>query len=289
MCHLLYSCTMWKEGYVGSVIFTIYRFYHELDSAPNHRHESHPLNELHTIEFGPHIPAHVRRPLYTPLPTSCSMPSRLYCICNVSPVHIQEPTADPESRTPGNANPRRGLNRAIHDRPPGLKKGMSSRRLYDAPDMHAKSRVCRSSYVSISLLPLNRPRAHGAQSSVNRSSNCILRIMTSNPMVTIISSANPNHPNIIAEVPTPDLTLPFPRSCAIVLAATDAVCCHSTETRTKTEAIKIRASATCETGREGKGLTSLSEPRSSVSSCQPGKVARRRKVTKARTMATILR
>lgn len=93
----------------------------------------------------------------------------------------------------------------------------------------------------------------------------------------------------MAEVPTPDLTLPFPRSCAMVLAATEAVCCHSTDTRTKTEAINIRARATCETGREGKGLTSLSEPRSSVSSCQPGNVARRRKVTKARTMATMLR
>jgi len=219
------------------------------------------------------------------------MPSRLYCICHVSlsTAHIQKPTADPISRTPGNATPRGGLNRAIHDRPPGLKKGMSSRRLNDAPDMHAKSRLCRSPYVSISLVKLNLPRANGAQSSVNRSSSCILRIMTSNPMVTIISSANPNHPNIIAEVPTPDLTLPFPKSCAIVLAATDAVCCHSTETRTKTEAMKIRASATCETGREGKGLTSLSEPRSSVSSCQPGKVASRRNVTKARTMATMLR
>ena len=54
------------------------------------------------------------------------------------------------------------------------------------------------------------------------------------------------------------------------------------------EAMKIRARATCETGREGKGLTSRSEPRSSVSSCQPGNVARRIKVMKARTMATML-
>lgn len=51
----------------------------------------------------------------------------------------------------------------------------------------------------------------------------------------------------------------------------------------------MRASATCETGREGKGLTSTSEPvRASRSSCQPGKVARRMKVMKARIMATIL-
>jgi len=50
----------------------------------------------------------------------------------------------------------------------------------------------------------------------------------------------------------------------------------------------MRASADWETGREGKGLTSRSEPRSSVSSCQPGNVARRMKQTKARMMATIL-
>ncbi len=103
-----------------------------------------------------------------------------------------------------------------------------------------------------------------------------------------MNKANPNHPRIMAVDPTPDLTLPLPRSWAIVLAATDAVCCHSTETRTKTEATKMRASATCDTGLEGKGLTSLSEPLSSVSSCQPGKVARRMKQMKARTIATIL-
>lgn len=53
--------------------------------------------------------------------------------------------------------------------------------------------------------------------------------------------------------------------------------------------MKMRARATWETGREGKGLMSMSEPvRASCSSCQPGKVARRRKTMKARTMATML-
>ena len=126
------------------------------------------------------------------------------------------------------------------------------------------------------------------QSSVSRSSRLILNIMTSNPIVTMMNRANPNQPNIIAVVPTPDLTLPFPRSCAIVLAATEAVCCHSTDTSTKTEATKMSASAICDTGLEGNGLTSRSDPLSSVSSCQPGKVARRIKQMKARTMATIL-
>ena len=126
-------------------------------------------------------------------------------------------------------------------------------------------------------------------SSVSRSSRLMLNIMTSSPMVTTISNANPNHPNTIAVVPTPLFTLPLPRSCAIVLAATEAVCCHNTETSTKTEATKISARAICDTGREGKGFTSRSDPLSSVSSCQPGKVARSRKHMKARTIATILR
>lgn len=48
------------------------------------------------------------------------------------------------------------------------------------------------------------------------------------------------------------------------------------------------ASAICETGREGNGLTSRSEPASSSSSCQPGKVARRRRHMNAKTIATML-
>jgi hypothetical protein len=117
----------------------------------------------------------------------------------------------------------------------------------------------------------------------------MLRIITSNPMVTMINSAKANQPRTMALVPTPLRTLPFPKSWAICAAATEAVCCHRTETSTKMEAMKIRAKATWETGREGKGLMSMSEPvRASRSSCQPGKVARRRKVTKARMMATML-
>jgi hypothetical protein len=54
-------------------------------------------------------------------------------------------------------------------------------------------------------------------------------------------------------------------------------------------AMKIRARATWLTGREGKGLMSMSLPvRASCSSCQPGKVARRRNVMKANMMAMML-
>lgn len=112
--------------------------------------------------------------------------------------------------------------------------------------------------------------------------------MTSRPSVTTTRRPNPNQPSTMAAVPTPLFTLPFPRSCAIVLAATAAVCCHMTETRTKTEAINIVAKATCETGLDGKGLTSLSEPSADISSCHPGNVARRMNVRNARTMAMML-
>lgn len=112
--------------------------------------------------------------------------------------------------------------------------------------------------------------------------------MTSKPTVTITSRTKPNQPSTIAEEPTPLFTLPLPMSWAIVLAATDAVCCHNTDTRTNTEETKMRASAAWETGREGKGLTSRSDPVSSTSSCQPGNVARRMKQKNARMTATIL-
>lgn len=127
-------------------------------------------------------------------------------------------------------------------------------------------------------------------SSVSLSSRCILKIMTRSPIVTRIKRANENHPSTIAAVPTPLLTLPFPKSCAICAAATDAVCCHNTETRTKMEAMKMSASATCDTGLDGNGLMSTSDPvAASRSSCQPGNVASKRKVIKARTIATMLR
>lgn len=117
----------------------------------------------------------------------------------------------------------------------------------------------------------------------------MLRIMTSKPIVTNMRRANPSHPKTMAATPTPLLTLPIAKVCATCDAATDAVCCHRTETSTKMEATKTSAKATCETGRDGKYLTSISEPVfESLDSCQPGKVASMRKATKARMTATIL-
>ena len=116
----------------------------------------------------------------------------------------------------------------------------------------------------------------------------MLSIMISSPMVTMMNSENPNQPSIIAAVPTPLLTLPLPKSCATVDAATDAVCCHNTDTSTKIDEMKMRARAIWLTGREGNGFTSMSEPASSRSSCQPGKVARMMKQMNERTIATML-
>lgn len=59
----------------------------------------------------------------------------------------------------------------------------------------------------------------------------------------MISSANPNQPNTIAVTPTPVDTEPFSKFSAIVAAATLAVCCHRTDTRTKMAATKTTASA----------------------------------------------
>ena len=116
----------------------------------------------------------------------------------------------------------------------------------------------------------------------------MLNIMTSRPMVTTMSRANENQPMTMALVPTPLLTAPLPKSCAMTDAATEAVCCHRTETRTKMDEMKMMARAICETGREGKGLTSRSEPSESSSSCQPGNVASRRRQRKAKMMAMML-
>lgn len=58
---------------------------------------------------------------------------------------------------------------------------------------------------------MQRKIYHGSTTSSN---SRMLRIMTSNPIVTMTSSAKPNQPKIIAVVPTPLRTLPLPRSCA---------------------------------------------------------------------------
>jgi hypothetical protein len=142
--------------------------------------------------------------------------------------------------------------------------------------------VALSISIFLALLSLS------AQPSTMSLSTLILSIMTSRPIVTMMSSVKLNQPMTMALDPTPLSTAPLPKSWAIMLAATEAVCCHSTDTRTKIDAMKMMASATWETGRDGNGFTSRSEPSESSSSCQPGKVARRRRQMKAKMMAMML-
>lgn len=166
-------------------------------------------------------------------------------------------------------------------------KGKVCRRRRRGRCKQVAKRKTKAKRASMPCLAL-RTNQFDYSSSVSLRIRLILKIMTSNPTVTMTSRTKPNQPSTIADEPTPLFTLPFPMSCAIVLAATDAVCCHSTDTSTNTEETKIRASAAWETGREGKGLTSRSDPVSSISSCQPGNVARRMKQKNARMTATIL-
>ena len=110
--------------------------------------------------------------------------------------------------------------------------------------------------------------------------------MTRRPIVTIISSANPNHPNTIAVTPTPVSTLPFPMVSAIVAAATLAVCCQSTLTSTKIAATNMMASEICETARLGRRRT-LGP--SGYSSSYPGNVASSNSTTVAKMIATMIK
>lgn len=117
-----------------------------------------------------------------------------------------------------------------------------------------------TSSVSIYMSFLSHPDSSGTYQPNVSDKTLILNIITSKPMVTTMSRAKENHPRTMAVLPTPLLTLPFPKSWAIIEAATEAVCCHKTETRTKIEAMKMMAKAIWETNRDGKGLTSRSLP-----------------------------
>lgn len=75
---------------------------------------------------------------------------------------------------------------------------------------------------------------------------------------------------------------------AVVAAATEAVCCHSMDTRARKEASILAAEAKCATGLDGNGRTSISLPLSSISSCHPGKVESKLAEINAKTIAAIL-
>lgn len=113
------------------------------------------------------------------------------------------------------------------------------------------------------------------------------KIMTSNPIVTTIEKNTPTQPSAIAAGPTCPLTVPYDRLRIILAAAEVAMCCHNNDTNANSEAKVIIPNASCDTGRDGKGLTSRELP-SATSSCQSGKVARRSIVMNTRGTAVNL-
>lgn len=107
-------------------------------------------------------------------------------------------------------------------------------------------------------------------------------------MATLPISPTANHPSTIAAVPTCPETAPYVSVSAIDAVELLFICCQSTETKTNPNERLIIPKATCETGREGNGFTSTSDPPSFISECHPGNVDRSRKHPKARTIAIYL-
>lgn len=109
--------------------------------------------------------------------------------------------------------------------------------------------------------------------------------MSSSPRATIMVRQKLIQPIAIAPAPTSVLTLPTFALSAIAAAPTAPTCCQRLATSNSTLPTNVHARAIWDTGIEGKGLTSLSDPVIwFLSSCQPGKVARRRMQIKTRTM-----
>jgi len=68
-----------------------------------------------------------------------------------------------------------------------------------------------------------------------------------------------------------------------------ATCCHRADVSVKSEAIPSINMQTCETGLDGNGLMSMSEPvLASCSSCQPGNVDKSKKAKTERAIPPIL-
>lgn len=109
-------------------------------------------------------------------------------------------------------------------------------------------------------------------------------IITSRPRAAIISRAKDTHPHTIAPAPTPPFAAPYVKTSAIVDAATPAMCCQKVASNAMSADSPTHARAIWDTGREGKGLTSLALPSEFSSSCQPGKVFRRQHVMKLNGM-----
>src|SRR3954454_1148724 len=80
------------------------------------------------------------------------------------------------------------------------------------------------------------------------------------------------HASAMPAVPTWLFTAPPMRVVVEVATATAAMCCQKTDMPENIVETPKQASTRCDTSLLGKGLTSLSEPVSLYSECQPGKV-----------------
>lgn len=115
-------------------------------------------------------------------------------------------------------------------------------------------------------------------------------IIIINISIVIAISAKTAHPNAIAVVPAAATRRPCVVASTTNAAAEAATCCHSAETRLKSEAIPRAHAAIWEIAREGNGRTSTSDPvRTLRSSCQPGNVAIRQIASAERARAASLR
>jgi len=113
------------------------------------------------------------------------------------------------------------------------------------------------------------------------------RTIINSPIVTVTDKNTPAQPSTIAAGPTCPFTVPYDRLRIILAAADVAICCHNIDTNPNSEANVAIANASCETGRDGKGLMSRSLS-SSSSAYQPGKLARSSMVRNAKGTAVYI-
>lgn len=126
-------------------------------------------------------------------------------------------------------------------------------------------------------------------SSVNLSSNEILNIMTISPRVTSVMAENATHVKARLVVPRVVSIRTYSLESTEAANPTAPACVHVADTSKKMLDKKLSEPATCETAREGNGLTSRSEPLPLISSCHPGKVERRRTTMSADAAEIILK
>ena len=114
-----------------------------------------------------------------------------------------------------------------------------------------------------------------------------MNIITS-PIAPTSLRAAAVQPNTNENAPTLPSTVPYAVSSADVTRTTLAICCQKTKKTPDRKAKLDKAIADFRTLLAGKGFSSRSEPRSSSSSCQPGKVHREHATMTSSPLVAIL-